>query len=83
MGYSLGDIVGKHHRVFCEPTYSASADYASFWKRLAAGEFISDEFVRFGKNGKEVWIQAAYNPILNSKGLVVKVVKFATDVTRA
>ncbi|GAK71291.1 putative methyl-accepting chemotaxis protein [Agrobacterium rubi TR3 = NBRC 13261] len=81
LGYSLSDIVGKHHRVFCEPTYSASADYASFWKRLAAGEFISDEFVRFGKNGKEVWIQAAYNPILNSKGLVVKVVKFATDVT--
>ncbi|NTF33160.1 methyl-accepting chemotaxis protein [Rhizobium skierniewicense] len=81
LGYGLSDIVGKHHRLFCEPTYAASADYANFWKRLAAGEFISDEFVRFGKNGKEVWIQAAYNPIVDGKGHVVKVVKFATDVT--
>ena len=81
LNYSLSDIVGKHHRLFCEPAYAASSEYANFWKRLAAGEFISDEFVRFGKNGKEVWIQAAYNPILNDKGQVVKVVKFATDVT--
>ncbi len=81
LNYSLADIAGKHHRLFCEPSYAASSEYANFWKRLAAGEFISDEFVRFGKNGKEVWIQAAYNPILNDKGQVVKVVKFATDVT--
>ena len=81
LNYSLADIAGKHHRLFCEPAYAASSEYANFWKRLAAGEFISDEFVRFGKNGKEVWIQAAYNPILNDKGEVVKVVKFATDVT--
>jgi methyl-accepting chemotaxis protein len=81
LNYSLADIAGKHHRLFCEPGYAASSEYANFWKRLAAGEFISDEFVRFGKNGKEVWIQAAYNPILNDKGQVVKVVKFATDVT--
>lgn len=79
--YSLGDIVGKHHRIFCDPTYTASSKYVEFWARLAAGEFISDEFVRFGKNGEEVWIQAAYNPIFDSTGKVVKVVKFATDVT--
>ncbi len=81
LNYSLSEIAGRHHRLFCEPSYAASNTYAEFWKRLAAGEFISDEFVRFGKNGKEVWIQAAYNPILNDKGQVVKVVKFATDVT--
>ncbi|MGV1872266.1 methyl-accepting chemotaxis protein [Agrobacterium rosae] len=81
LNYALTEIAGKHHRIFCEPAYAASSEYANFWKRLAAGEFISDEFVRFGKNGKEVWIQAAYNPILNDKGEVVKVVKFATDVT--
>ncbi|WP_284759882.1 PAS domain-containing methyl-accepting chemotaxis protein [Agrobacterium sp. fls2-241-TYG-188a] len=81
LNYSLNEIVGKHHRMFCEPNYAASPEYANFWKRLAAGEFISDEFVRYSKNGKEVWIQAAYNPILNDKGHVVKVVKLATDVT--
>ncbi|WP_320201416.1 methyl-accepting chemotaxis protein [Agrobacterium sp. rho-13.3] len=81
LNYNLGEIVGKHHRLFCEPSHAASSAYADFWKRLASGEFISDEFVRYGKNGKEVWIQAAYNPILNDKGQVYKVVKFATDVT--
>lgn len=81
LDYSLSEIAGKHHRLFCEPGYAASREYADFWKRLAAGEFISDEFVRFGKNGKEVWIQAAYNPILDGAGEVIKVVKFATDVT--
>ena len=81
LNYDLSDIVGKHHRIFCDPTYAASSAYSDFWKRLASGEFISDEFVRFGKNGKEIWIQAAYNPILNDKGDVSKVVKFATDVT--
>ncbi|QCI96857.1 methyl-accepting chemotaxis protein [Agrobacterium larrymoorei] len=81
LNYNISEIAGRHHRMFCEPGYAASEAYANFWKRLAAGEFISDEFVRFGKNGKEIWIQAAYNPILNDKGQVVKVVKFATDVT--
>ncbi|NTJ43260.1 PAS domain S-box protein [Agrobacterium larrymoorei] len=81
LNYDLTEIKGQHHRLFCDKTYASSPDYAEFWKRLAAGEFISDEFVRYGKNGKEVWIQAAYNPILNDKGQVVKVVKFATDVT--
>ncbi|TGT79111.1 PAS domain-containing protein, partial [Mesorhizobium sp. M5C.F.Ca.ET.164.01.1.1] len=61
--------------------YAASPAYANFWQRLASGEFISDEFVRYGKNGKEIWIQAAYNPVVDETGKVVKVVKFATDVT--
>jgi len=81
LGYGLQDIQGRHHRMFCEPAYAASDAYRDFWRRLASGEFISDEFVRFGKDGKEVWIQAAYNPILDDSGAVVKVVKFATDVT--
>ncbi len=81
LGYSLSEIKGRHHRMFCEPSYAASAEYAAFWQKLAAGEFIADEFVRFGKGGKEIWIQAAYNPIRNLKGEVYKVVKFATDVT--
>lgn len=81
LGYSLSEIKGRHHRMFCEPAYAASADYATFWQKLAAGEFIADEFVRFGKGGKEIWIQAAYNPIRDMKGKICKVVKFATDVT--
>jgi methyl-accepting chemotaxis protein len=81
LGYELAELRGKHHRMFCEPDYAASPEYADFWKRLADGEFIADEFVRFGKGGKEIWIQAAYNPIVDLKGKVCKVVKFATDVT--
>lgn len=81
VNYDLKEIEGKHHRMFCDPAYAASPAYANFWQRLASGEFISDEFVRYGKNGKEIWIQAAYNPVLDEAGKVVKVVKFATDVT--
>ena len=81
VNYDLKEIEGRHHRMFCDPTYAASSAYGNFWQRLAAGEFISDEFVRYGKNGKEIWIQAAYNPVLDDTGKVVKVVKFATDVT--
>lgn len=81
LGYALSEIVGKHHRVFCEPNYAASDEYRQFWRRLASGEFIANEFVRYGKGGKEIWIQAAYNPILDMNGQVIKVVKFATDVS--
>ena len=81
LGYELSEIKGRHHRMFCDPAYTASADYAAFWRRLGEGEFISDEFVRYGKGGKEIWIQAAYNPIRDMHGRVTKVVKFATDVT--
>jgi methyl-accepting chemotaxis protein len=81
MGYALSEIVGQHHRIFCRKDYAASQEYSNFWKRLAAGEFFANEFVRVSKSGKEVWIQAAYNPILDESGKVAKVVKFATDVT--
>ncbi|MET0748204.1 MAG: PAS domain-containing methyl-accepting chemotaxis protein [Rhizobium sp.] len=81
MGYTLGEIVGKHHSLFCEPTYARTEEYGNFWRRLAAGEFIANEFVRHGKGGREIWIQAAYNPIVDANGKVFKVVKFATDVT--
>jgi methyl-accepting chemotaxis protein len=81
MGYQLNEIVGKHHSLFCDPAHTRTEEYANFWRRLAGGEFIANEFVRIGKGGREIWIQAAYNPIVDSSGKVSKVVKFATDVT--
>jgi methyl-accepting chemotaxis protein len=81
LGYDLNEIIGKHHRIFCRKEYITTPEYASFWQRLGQGEFIANEFVRVAKSGKEIWIQAAYNPILDSSGHVKKVVKFATDVT--
>ncbi|WP_411905750.1 methyl-accepting chemotaxis protein [Rhizobium mayense] len=81
MGYALGELVGKHHSIFCDPSYARTEEYKRFWQRLAQGEFIANEFVRYGKGGKEIWIQAAYNPIVDADGKVYKVVKFATDVT--
>jgi methyl-accepting chemotaxis protein len=82
VGYELSEIVGKHHRMFCEPAYAASQDYQDFWSTLAAGKFNSDAFKRIGKGGREIWIQASYNPVI-SNGKVVKVVKIATDITTA
>ena len=81
MGFALEEILGKHHRIFCRPGYVATPEYTAFWERLGQGEFISSEFVRIAKSGREVWIQAAYNPIVDASGRVTKVVKFATDVT--
>ncbi|MET3899160.1 methyl-accepting chemotaxis protein [Devosia sp. UYZn731] len=81
VGYAASEIVGKHHRMFCDPIFAASPAYAQFWDRLRAGEYQAAEFQRFGKGGKEVWIQASYNPILDSSGKPIKVIKFATDIT--
>src|SRR5690606_37604731 len=81
LGYRSEEIVGKHHRTFCDPAYTQTADYAKFWDRLRAGEYIAAEFQRFGKGGKEVWIAASYNPVLDAKGHPVKIVKFAPDIT--
>src|SRR5437868_253665 len=75
LGYSLSEIVGKHHSLFCEPSFRDSADYPQFWKKLAGGEAIAAEFKRIGKGGKAVWIQASYNPIFDADGRVFKVVK--------
>lgn len=82
LGYQLAEIKGRHHSMFCAPAYTQSADYQQFWHRLAEGEFIADEFMRLGKGGKKVHIQASYNPIFDMNGRVFKVVKFATDVTQ-
>ncbi|MBB3977779.1 methyl-accepting chemotaxis protein [Rhizobium azooxidifex] len=81
LGYQLDEIGGRHHSMFCDPGYVASPEYVAFWQKLAAGEFIADEFMRIGKGGRQVHIQASYNPIFDMNGRVFKVVKFATDVT--
>ncbi|MBB4956030.1 methyl-accepting chemotaxis protein [Agrobacterium vitis] len=81
LGYELNEIVGKHHAMFCDPAYATSADYKDFWRSLDKGEYKSNEFLRIGKGGIKVYIQATYNPIFDEKGTVVKVVKFATNVT--
>jgi methyl-accepting chemotaxis protein len=81
MGYDKGEIIGQKHRLFCDPAFVSSPEYADFWKRLRAGEFFSDTYRRVGKNGKEVWIQATYNPVFNSRGAIYRIVKFATDIT--
>ena len=80
-GYDLDDVVGKHHRMFCEPSYAASPEYTEFWQQLARGEYAAAEFKRLGKGGEAIWLQASYNPILDASGRPFKVVKFATDVT--
>jgi methyl-accepting chemotaxis protein len=81
LGYSLEEIRGKHHSLFVEPTTRDSAEYREFWARLNRGEFQAAQYKRVGKGGKEVWIQASYNPIFDGKGKPVKVIKFATDIT--
>jgi methyl-accepting chemotaxis protein len=81
LGYRLDEIVGKHHSMFVTDAYRNSRDYAQFWPSLARGEFRADEFLRIGKGGREVWIQASYNPVLNRAGKTVKVIKIATDIT--
>lgn len=67
--------------MFVEPEFASSAEYAAFWRKLQAGEFVASEFKRIGRNGKIVWLQASYNPIFDHKGRVIKVIKFATNVT--
>ena len=81
MGYSMAEIKGKHHSLFVEPAYRESAEYRKFWERLRAGEFAADTFKRIGKGGKEVWIEASYNPVRGAGGKIRKIIKFATDVT--
>ena len=81
MGYELADIKGEHHRMFCEAEYANSLEYKKFWQKLNRGEFDSGRYKRIGNNGKVVWIQATYNPILDLNGKPYKVVKFAIDIT--
>ncbi|NNM56458.1 PAS domain-containing methyl-accepting chemotaxis protein [Acidocella sp.] len=81
MGYSLEEIVGRKHAMFVEPAYAAGAPYREFWEHLRAGEFVSGDFNRTGKNGRSVWLQASYNPVFGSGGKLTSVIKFATDLT--
>lgn len=80
-GYTIAEIQGKHHRIFCEEGYANSTEYKHFWKKLGAGEFDSGEYKRVTKSGSEVWLNASYNPIFDSNGIPFKVVKFASDVS--
>lgn len=81
LGYSLDQIVGRHHSIFVDPATVASHDYRAFWEKLARGEYDTGEYRRLSRDGREVWIQASYNPILDRNGKPFKVVKYATDVT--
>jgi methyl-accepting chemotaxis protein len=81
LGYSLAEIQGKHHSMFVEPATRESPAYREFWASLNAGKYLAAEYKRIAKGGKEIWILASYNPILDEKGKPFKVVKFATDVT--
>ena len=81
LGYDLDEIRGQHHRMFVDPNESQSAEYRDFWADMNRGIYKSGEFRRFAKGGKEVWIQASYNPILDTHGTPFKIVKYATDIT--
>jgi methyl-accepting chemotaxis protein len=83
LGYSLDEIKGKHHSMFAEPGVSGSPEYRAFWDKLGRGEFDAGQYKRIAKGGREVWIQASYNPVLDGSGKPVKVVKYATDITES
>ena len=81
LGYTLDEIKGRHHGMFVEPAYRDSVEYAKFWASLKRGEYQAAQYKRTGKGGREIWIQASYNPIFDPAGRPYKVVKFATDIT--
>jgi methyl-accepting chemotaxis protein len=81
LGYTLEEIKGRHHSMFVDEAYRQSPEYKEFWAKLNRGEYQSEEYKRIGKGGREVWIQASYNPILDLNGNPFKVVKYAIDVT--
>lgn len=81
VGYSLDEIVGKHHSLLVDPLEARSPAYHAFWDRLRAGRHASSLFRRIGHGGREIWIQASYNPVLAADGQTLKVIKYATDVT--
>ena len=81
MGYDLADVCGKHHRILCESSHPNSSDKPDFWEHLARGESISDRFLRLGKQGNEIWLEASYNPVRDKDGRIVKIIKIATDIS--
>lgn len=80
-GYSLNQIVGKHHSIFCTPADAASSQYQQFWQTLNRGEFVADRFKRVDSHGRDLWLEATYNPVYDPEGKLCKVVKFASVVT--
>lgn len=82
-GYARDDVIGRHHRMFCSPEEAVSLDYAAFWQRLGAGDFDAGIYKRRGKDGRSIWLQATYNPVLDPDGRPLKIVKFASDITAA
>ena len=81
LGYTLAEIEGKHHSMFVEAALRESPEYKQFWQKLGRGEYESAEYKRIAKGGKEIWIEASYNPVRDNAGKPVKVIKFATDIT--
>lgn len=81
VGYSLEDIKGKHHKIFCEGEYTSTLAYRQFWDKLSKGESDTGEYKRLSKAGKEIWINASYNPVFDDSGKAYKIIKFATDIT--
>ena len=81
LGYSLEEVEGKHHRIFCTEEYASSNDYMTFWEKLNDGKYDEGEYLRLGKAGNTAYIRATYNPIFDSSGKPVKVLKIASDVT--
>ena len=81
MGYTLDEVKGKHHSIFVDEAFRRSPEYKEFWAKLNRGEYEANQYKRIGKGGKEVWIQASYNPIMDLNGKPFKVVKYATDIT--
>jgi len=81
MGYKASEIVGQHHRKFCDSRYVQSDDYTRLWRRLGNGEFVSGRFCRLRKHGDEIWLEASYNPVMDAAGKPYRVVKYATDIT--
>jgi len=81
MGYRLEQVVGKHHRMFCEPQEYNSTAYDAFWESLRRGQFVAERFKRVDAHGRVVWLEASYNPIIDAHDVLYKVVKFATVIT--
>ncbi|MFN6122515.1 MAG: PAS domain-containing protein, partial [Actinomycetes bacterium] len=81
VGYDLEEIQGQHHRMFVDDEYARSDEYREFWEILRSGAFHSGQYRRVGKDGREIWIEATYNPVLDGEGRPVKIVKYASDIT--
>lgn len=81
IGYTLEQVRGKHHRMFCEAAEASSSDYQAFWDKLRRGEYVADRFKRIDAHGRTVWLEASYNPIFDAHDVLYKVVKFATVIT--